>query len=160
MTFADSRTGRDIQPSAAQFAFGDGNSRETCLDELPQLDFFLGANVDTGWIKEKVGTEFDGEVPQNLKKAVYAIGQGGRRWFSGGGELSAREASVILDYAVLIELLLACRNDLAAYRDDLVDCREQLQLQINRYTEGQPEHVAELVEILVARIKRQLSSHG
>jgi hypothetical protein len=160
MTFADSKAGRDKQLAAAQFACSDGAAGETCLETLPQLDFFRGANVDTGWIKEKVGTEFDGEVLQNLKKAVYAIGQGGRRWFSGGGELSAREASVILDYAVLIELLLACRHDLAAYRDDLVDCREQLQMQISRYTEGQPERVTELVEILVGRIRRQLNIHG
>jgi hypothetical protein len=157
MIFADSTADRDREPSAAEFAVSDRILAETCLEILPPVEFFLGANVDTGWIKEKVGTEFDGDVLQNLKKAVYAIGQGGRRWFSGGGELSAREASVILDYAVLIELLLACRNDLALYREGLVDCREQLQMQISRYTEGQPERVTGLVEILVARIKPQIA---
>jgi hypothetical protein len=90
----------------------------------------------------------------NLKKAVYGVGQGGRRWFSGGGELSARQASVILDYSVLIELLLTCRNDLDDYREDLVDCREQLQMQISRYTEGQPERVTALIATLAEQIAR------
>lgn len=156
MTFADAAAGSNRKPSAPGIAYDAGNVGETCLEALPPVDFFLGAHVDSGWIKEKVGTEFNSDVLQNLKKAVYAVGQGGRRWFSGGGELSARQASVILDYVVLIELLLDCRKDLARYRDDLVDCREQLQMQISRYTEGQPERVTELVKVLVARIKRQI----
>jgi|GEM_PF-5313078 len=120
------------------------------------VEFFLNAAIDSGWISRKAGTEFDGDVLINLKKAIYAIGQGGRRWFSGGGELSPRQASVILDYAVLVNLLLECRDDLAPYRDDLTDCREQLQMQISRYTEGQPDQVMELVDSLAAKIKPML----
>ncbi|HEY2250186.1 MAG TPA: hypothetical protein VGH74_03955 [Planctomycetaceae bacterium] len=153
MTFIDSRANRDNEPTAAEFAYGDGDSSEACLATLPSVKLFLGAPLDSGWIKRKVRTEFDGDVMQNLKKAVYAIGQGGRRWFSGGGELSQRQASVILDYAVLIELLLECRADLARFREDLADCREQLQMQISRYTEGQPGPVIELIDVLAARIK-------
>jgi hypothetical protein len=138
-------------------SLADRNPAENGLETLPHSDFFLGARVDSGWIKQKIGTAFDDEVLQKLKKAVYATGQGGRRWFSGGGELSAREASVILDYSVLIELLLTSRKDLAVYHDDLVDCREQLQMLISRYTEGQPERVTEMVSLLATRIKRQLA---
>ncbi len=121
------------------------------------VDFLLGGRVDSAWILSKFGTQFDDQVLQNLKKAVYAIGQGGRRWFSGGGELSERQASIILDYLILIELLLQCRDDLRQYRDDLLDCREQLAMQVNRYTEGQPERVAALVNVLVHRFKQQLA---
>ena len=120
------------------------------------LDFLLGARVDAEWILRKTGTEFDDQVLQSLKKAVYAIGQGSRRWFSGGGELSERQASIILDYLVLIELLLQCRDDLRHFRDDLLDCREQLVMQVNRYTEGQPDRVADLVNVLVQRFKQQV----
>jgi|SRR5579863_4773310 len=128
----------------------------TFLATSQSVEFFLGAPVDSGWIGCKAGTEFDREVMHNLKKAVYAIGQGGRRWFSGGGELSQRQASVILDYAVLVTLLLESRDDLVRFRNDLSDCREQLNMQISRYTEGQPEPVLDLVEVLAARIKGQL----
>jgi hypothetical protein len=121
------------------------------------LDFLLGARVDSEWILHKIGTEFDDQVLQSLKKAVYAIGQGSRRWFSGGGELSERQASIILDYLVLIELLLQCRDDLRHLREDLLDCREQLVMQVNRHTEGQPDRVAALVNVLVQRFKQQLA---
>jgi len=120
-------------------------------------DFLLGARVDSGWILRKLGTEFNGHVMQNLKKAVYAIGQGGRRWFSGGGELSVRQASTIIDYMVLVELLLQCRDDLFDYRGDLFDCREQLLMQVSRYTEGQPERVTSLVDALVRRLQQQVA---
>lgn len=119
------------------------------------VDLLLTAPADTDWVHRKVATKFNVDVAQRLKKAVYAAGQAGRRWFSGGGELSERQASAILDYAVLVELLLACRDDLGDYRDDLVDCREQLSMQISRYTEGQPERVAERVNDLVGRVRRQ-----
>jgi hypothetical protein len=119
------------------------------------IDFLLGARVDAAWILSKFGTQFDNQVLQNLKKAVYAIGQGGRRWFSGGGELSERQASTILDYLVLVELLLQCRDDLRQHRQDLLDCRDQLVMQVNRYTEGQPERIAALVNVLVHRFKQQ-----
>jgi hypothetical protein len=121
------------------------------------IDFLLGARVDSDWILAKVGTEFTDAVMQSLKKAVYAVGQGGRRWFSGGGEPSARQASAILDYLVLLELLLQCRDDLRRFREELLDCREQLVMQVNRYTEGQPERVAALVNVLVHRLRQQLS---
>lgn len=121
-------------------------------------DFLLAARVNSEWILEKFGTEFNADVVQNLKKSVYAIGQGGRRWFSGGGEVSERETSTLLDYLVLVELLLECRDDLAAYRDDLTDCREQLILQVERCTEGQPERVAVHVNDLVERLKLQLAA--
>jgi hypothetical protein len=119
------------------------------------VDFLLGARVDSAWILGKFGTQFNDQVLQNLKKAVYAIGQGGRRWFSGGGELSERQASTILDYLVLVELLLQCRDDLRQHREDLLDCREQLVMQVHRHTEGQPERVAALVNVLVHRFKQQ-----
>ena len=106
MNFADLSAKRDREPTAAEFAYGDRDAGETCLATLPSVEFFLGARIDSDWIKLKTRTEFDGEVMRNLKRAVYTIGQGGRRWFSGGGELSQRQASAILDYAVLIELLL------------------------------------------------------
>jgi len=113
-------------------------------------DFLLGARVDSDWILSKLETEFNDEVLQNLKKAVYAIGQGSRRWFSGGGELSDRQASMILDYMILVELLLQCR-------DDLLDCREQLLMQVSRITEGQPERVTALVQALVYRFQQQVA---
>jgi hypothetical protein len=122
------------------------------------IDFLLGARVDANWILGKAGTEFTDAVVQNLKKAVYAVGQGNRRWFSGGGELSARQASAILDYLVLVELLLQGRDDLRCYREELLDCREQLVMQVNRYTEGQPERVAALVNMLVHRFREQLAA--
>ena len=122
-----------------ELSFGDRTSGSS------SRDFMLGARVDSEWILRKLDTEFNDEVLQNLKKAVYAIGQGGRRWFSGGGELSERQASTILDYMVLVELLLRCRDDLGDYRDEILDCREQLLLQVNRNTEGQPEPVTTLV---------------
>ncbi|HEY3967676.1 MAG TPA: hypothetical protein VGM05_24150 [Planctomycetaceae bacterium] len=121
------------------------------------VDFLLEARVDTDWVKLKFETEFNGEVLQNLKKAVYGAGQRGKRWFSGGGELSARQASMILDYLVLVELLIQCRSDLAEHRSDLFDCRDQLLMQISRYTEGQPERATSMVQAIVARITRQLA---
>jgi hypothetical protein len=129
-------------------------------DSVAPADLFLDARVDADWIKEKVVTRFNAAVMQNLRKAVYAIGQGGRRWFSGGGELSARQASMILDYSVLVELLLTSRGDLSAFRDELVDCREQLQMQISRYTEGRPERVTAQIAGLAARIERQIANVG
>ena len=120
------------------------------------IDFLLGARIDTDWIVRKARTKFNVDVANRLKKAVYQIGQGNRRWFSGGGELSTRQASTILDYMVLVEVLLE-RDDLGAYRDDVVDCREQLLMQINRYTEGQPDRVVSLARFLVQRIQQQLA---
>ena len=120
------------------------------------IDFLLGARVDSDWIREKIGTKFTAAVMRNLKKAVYAVGQGNRRWFSGGGELSARQASAILDYLVLLELLLQDRDDLRGYREELLDCREQLVMQVNRYTESQPDRVAALVNALVQRFRQQM----
>lgn len=121
------------------------------------VNFLMEARVDTDWVKLKYDTEFNAEVLLNLKKAVYAAGQGNRRWFSGGGELSACQASMILDYLVLIELLLQHRRDLVPYRAELGDCRDQLLMQISRYTEGQPERAASVVEAIVSRITRQLA---
>src|SRR5205814_1227528 len=80
------------------------------------VDFLLGARIDSEWIVRKTRTKFNLEVIQNLKKAIYGIGQGARRWFS-GGEISERQASMILDYAVLVELLLEYRDDLQEFRD-------------------------------------------
>jgi len=120
------------------------------------VDLLLAARIDSEWVFEKLQMEFSHAVMQNLKKAVYAIGQGGRRWFSGGSEISERLASIILDYLVLVELLLQSRDDLRPYRDDLLDCREQLVMQVNRLTEGEPERVAELVNTLVHRFRQQL----
>lgn len=133
---------------ASESEFANGSS----------TDFLLAASVNSEWILEKVGTQFDADVMQNLKKAVYAIGQGGRRWFSGGGEVSEREASTLLDYLVLVELLLDCRDDLTAYGGDLTDCREQLALQVDRCTEGQPERVVAHVNDLVERFKLRLAA--
>ena len=121
----------------------------------PSQDFLREARIDSAWILSKVETEFNDDVMQSLKKAVYAIGQGGRRWFSGGGELSARQASTILDYLVLVELLIDYRDDLFDYRGDLFDCREQLLMQVSRYTEGQTDRVTSLVESLVERLQQQ-----
>src|SRR5262249_970923 len=121
----------------------------------PSRDFLREARIDSVWILSKVETEFNDDVMQNLKKAVYAIGQGGRRWFSGGGELSARQASTILDYLVLVELLVECRDDLFDFRGDLFDCREQLLMQVSRYTEGQTDRVTSLVDSLVERLRQQ-----
>jgi hypothetical protein len=121
------------------------------------VDFLLGARVDSAWILGKFGIPFSDRVMEKLKKAVYAIGQGSRRWVSCSGELSGRQVSAILDYLVLVELLLTCRNDLRAYREDLRDCREQLVMQVNRYTEGQPDRVASLVKVLVNRFREQLN---
>lgn len=120
------------------------------------IDFLLGASIDSDWIAKKSRTKFNADVAARLKKAVYKVGQGGRRWFSGGGELSARQASAILDYMVLIEILLK-REDLGTHRDHVVDCRDQLLMQINRYTEGQPERVVSLAQVLVLRIQQQLA---
>jgi hypothetical protein len=117
----------------------------------------LGARIDTSWILRKFDTEFNDEIVQNLKKAVYAIGQGGRRWFSGGSELSGRQASTILDYLVLVELLLQYRNDLFDFRGDLFDCREQLLMQVSRIAEGQDDRVASLVESMVQSLQQQVA---
>jgi hypothetical protein len=136
---------RGFDLSAGERKFGESS-----------VDFLLGARIDSEWIVRKTRTKFNLEVIQNLKKAIYGIGQGARRWFS-GGEISERQASMILDYAVLVELLLECRDDLQEFRDDLVDCREQLLMQISRYTEGQPERVVALVEVLVRGIRQQLA---
>src|SRR5258707_358066 len=81
------------------------------------VDFLLGAHIDSEWIVRKTRMKFNLEVIQNLKKAIYGIGQGARRWFS-GGEISERQASMILDYAVLVELLLECRDDLQEFLED------------------------------------------
>ncbi|HLJ12513.1 MAG TPA: hypothetical protein VKU82_15065 [Planctomycetaceae bacterium] len=89
---------------------------------------------------------------QKLKRAVYSIGQGGRRWFSGGREISAREASTILDYTVLIELLIEHRGDMHAFREELIDLREQLRMQISRSTDGQTDRVESLIAELVGGI--------
>jgi hypothetical protein len=120
------------------------------------VNFLQEAQVDTAWVKRKFATKFNRQVMQKLKNAVYAAGQKGKRWFSGGGELSARQASTILDYLVLVELLIQCRSDLGDYRDDLFDCRDQLLMQISRYTEGQPERATSVVEVIVARVAPQL----
>lgn len=145
VVFRKSTAGED------EFSFGERQVGDS------SRDFLLGAHVDSEWILRKLDTEFNDEVLQNLKKAVYAIGQGGRRWFSGGGELSERQASTILDYMVLVELLLECREDLSNHRDDLFDCREQLLMQVSRYTEGQPERVTSLVNALVRRFQQQVA---
>jgi hypothetical protein len=121
------------------------------------VDFHLGAHIDPEWVLEKFRMPFDAEVVQNLKKAVYAIGQRGRRWFSGGSGVSERMASTVLDYLVLVELLLQSRDDLRSHRDDLLDCREQLVMQVNRLTEGEPERVAALINTLVHRFRQQLA---
>jgi hypothetical protein len=121
------------------------------------VDFLRGAQVDLNWVGQKFATKFSPPVLNSLKKSVYAVGQGGDRWFSGGGELSPRQASMVLDYLVLIELLIQCRGDLEDYRDDLFDCRDQLVMQISRSTEGQPERALALVEGIVARLGPQLS---
>jgi hypothetical protein len=139
------------------------NSRATHRDSAlvenkvgdSSIDFLLGARIDSDWIVRKSRTKFNADVAAKLKKAVYQIGQGGRRWFSGGGELSARQASTILDYMVLIEILLE-RDDLGKYRDDVLDCREQLLMQISRHTEGQPERVVSLAQFFVQRFQQQL----
>jgi len=120
------------------------------------VDNLLSARVDAEWIRRKFRTEFTGDVAQKLRKAVYGVGQRGRQWFSGGGELSAQEASRLLDYAILIELLLTRRNDLASYQLELRDCREQLRMQVDRYTEGQPERVAAHIDVLVGRLEVQV----
>lgn len=108
------------------------------------VDMLLSARIDDDWVVRKSRIEFSRDVMRKLRKAVYGIGQRGGRWFSGGRELSLQEASRLLDYAVLIDLLLA-RRDLEIYHPDLQDCREQLSMQIDRYTEGQPERVLELI---------------
>jgi hypothetical protein len=120
------------------------------------IDFLLGARIDSDWIVRKSRTKFNADVAAKLKKAVYQIGQGGRRWFSGGGELSARQASTILDYMVLVEILLN-RDDLGEHRDEVLDCREQLLMQISRHTEGQPERVVLQAQFFVQRIQQQIS---
>jgi len=142
---------RERGSAADELSFDDRTSGNS------SRDFLLASRVDSAWILSKLETEFNEEVLQNLKKAVYAIGQGGRRWFSGGGELSERQASAILDYMVLVELLLRCRDDLLEYHDELFDCREQLLLQVNRQTEGQPERVTALVETLVHRFQQEVA---
>ncbi len=115
------------------------------------VDMLLSARIDGDWVLRKVRTEFSREVMRKLRKAVYGIGQRGGQWFSGGRELSLQEASRLLDYAVLVDLLLA-RGDLEAYHPDLQDCREQLSMQIDRYTEGQPERVTEMIESVVSEL--------
>ncbi len=158
----DRRTGavREATSRGPHLTFGDHLSVGEHKAGDSSIDFLLGARVDSRWILGKVGTEFNDSVLQNLKKAVYAVGQGSRRWFSGGGELSARQASAILDYLVLVELLLQCRDDLRRYREELLDCREQLVMQVNRYTEGQPERVDAVVSALVQRFREQLSGRA
>jgi hypothetical protein len=122
-------------------------------------DFWLDAHVDSDWVKRKLSAQYDADVVQKLKRGVYAIGQGGRRWFSGGREgISAQQASTILDYLVLLELLLECRPELRHFNPEFLDCRDQLLMQVSRYTEGQPERAAALVEAVVSRIRRQLTS--
>jgi hypothetical protein len=120
-------------------------------------DSLSGARIDSAWILRKFDTEFNDEVMQNLKKAVYAIGQGGRRWFSGGSELSGRQASTILDYLVLVELLIQCREDLFDYRGDLFDCRDQLLMQVTRFAEGQGDRVTSLVDSMVQQLQQQVA---
>ncbi len=120
-----------------------------CKSGDSSIEFLLEADVDSDWILRKMGTNFNAEVVQKLKNAVYKIGQGSRRWFSGGGEPSRLQASTVLDYLVLIEILLQCRDDLHAYRDDLRDCREQLWMQVDRLTETQSGRVKAHVQGLV-----------
>ncbi|MBS0267175.1 MAG: hypothetical protein JSS02_34945, partial [Planctomycetes bacterium] len=85
-----------------------------------------------------------------------AIGPGSDRWFSGGSGLSVGQASTILDYLVLVELLLQYRQDLANYQQDLHDCRDQLRMQLRRYTEDKPRHNVPLVDRLVAELARRI----
>ncbi|MBI3865584.1 MAG: hypothetical protein HY290_27235 [Planctomycetia bacterium] len=134
-----------------------GVAVDECEAGDSSINFLQEARVDTDWVKLKLDTRFNADVVQNLKKAVYAAGQGGKRWFSGGGELSARQASMILDYLVLVELFLRSRKDLAMYRHDLLDCRDQLLMQISRYTEGQPDRATAVVDAVCRRIERQLA---
>jgi hypothetical protein len=121
------------------------------------VKFLQEAHVDTDWVKRMYETKFNGKVLQKLKQAVYSAGRGGNRWFSGGGELSARQASTILDYLVLVELLIKYRSDLGQFRNDLYDCRDQLVMQINRYTEGQSDRSTSVVDEIVTRIAAQMS---
>jgi len=120
-------------------------------------DLWLGARVDSDWVDRKLAADYSTEVVQKLKKAVYTIGQGGRRWFSGGEGVSAHQASMILDYLVLIELLLERRPDLGGFHPEFLDCRDQLLMHVSRHTEGQPERAAALVEAIVSRVRRQLT---
>lgn len=139
---------------AGSFGLGAAIREDKAGDS--SIDFMLGARVDQDWVLRKFRTQFNAEVIRKLKNAVYGIGQGGQRWFSGGGELSSKLASMILDYWVLIELLLESRSDLGEYRGDLLDCREQLRMQVSRYTEGQPDRVDAVVDVLVRRFQQRL----
>ena len=116
------------------------------------VDVLLGTDIDSEWIVRKFRMNFNPDDFRKLKRAVYSIGQGGRRWFSGGREISAREASTILDYTVLIELLIEHRGDMHPFRDELIDLREQLRMQISRSTDGQSDRVESLVAEVVGRI--------
>ena len=122
-------------------------------------DFWLSAQIDSEWVRRKLAADYDAGVVEKLKKAVYAIGQGGRRWFSGGVEgVYVHQASTILDYLVLVELLLETRSELRRFQDEFLDCRDQLLMHISRHTEAQPDRVTELVEVVVSRARRQLTS--
>ena len=120
------------------------------------VDRLLSARVDADWIGKKSRIEFSRDVMRKLRKAVYGVGQREGRWFSGGSELSPQEASRLLDYAILVEFLLRGRRDLKAFRNELLDCREQLRMQVDRYTEGQPERVAALIDEYATRLERLL----
>lgn len=124
------------------------------------VDILLSAAVDGDWVRRKFRTEFSPDVMHKLTKAVYGIGQREGQWFSGGSELSGQEASRLLDYAILIELLLRHRKDLGDYQPDLRDCRAQLRMQIDRYTEGQPERVAAQIDETVGKLGRQITVPG
>lgn len=120
-------------------------------------DLWLGARVDSEWVERKLAADYSADVVQKLKKAVYSIGQRGRRWFSGGEGVSAHQASMILDYLVLIELLLERRPDLREFHPEFLDCRDQLLMHVSRQTDGQPERATSLVDAIVNRIRRQLT---
>jgi hypothetical protein len=145
-----------VAPRGQRADDGELSFDESTLGESSR-DSLVGARIDSAWILSKLDTDFNDEVMQNLKKAVYAIGQGGRRWFSGGGELSGRQASTILDYLVLVELLLQNRDDLFDFRGDLFDCREQLLMQVSRFADGQTDRVTSLVDFLVRQLQQQLA---
>ena len=117
------------------------------------IDTLLSAPIDAEWIRKKSRIEFNREIMRKLSKAVYGVGRRGRQWFSAGSELSGQEAARLLDYAILVELLVRHRHDLDDYESELRDCREQLRMQIDRYTERQPERVAEHIEAVVRHLE-------
>jgi hypothetical protein len=141
---------------APQFTHILGNAANRPGSGADVADIFAVVQVDEAWVARKFALEFNAAVIQSLRKGVYAIGQGGGRWFSGGGGLSIAQTSTLLDYLVLVELLIQCRGDLEDYRDDLFDCRDQLLMQLRRSTEDTPSQVLPIVEELVAEFARRL----